>query len=145
MISINICVARLGANSYHNWIGCVAWRISFRNCQCRSLFRNILTKSKLPTKSMRTVGLYFVNIALTASQKAGAKTNEMLVKTRVAKGNFFPKAIKLAIFNKLKEEHSNKSYKRCNEQMKGIICWNLTCCHESKTSAVVLAELTTTA
>ncbi|KAI5661613.1 hypothetical protein M9H77_20936 [Catharanthus roseus] len=39
MISISISVAKLGACGHHSWIGCVAWRISFRNCQSRNLFR----------------------------------------------------------------------------------------------------------
>ncbi|KAI5668509.1 hypothetical protein M9H77_18362 [Catharanthus roseus] len=120
MISSNISVARFGARGHHRWIGCFGWKISFKNCQRRSLFRlaykitrNILTKSELPTKSIRIIGLYFVNI--------------MLAKTGVAKAN-------------LKEEHSNKSCQRCNEQREGRTCWNLICCHESKTSAVVLAK-----
>ncbi|KAI5673580.1 hypothetical protein M9H77_13944 [Catharanthus roseus] len=40
--------------------------------------RNILTKSKLPTIPVRTVGLYFVNIILARSQKAGVETNEVI-------------------------------------------------------------------
>ncbi|KAI5663040.1 hypothetical protein M9H77_22363 [Catharanthus roseus] len=142
----SISVARLGASGYHNWIGCIAWRINFKNCQSRILFRNILTKSESPTKS-RTVGLYFVNIILAASQKVVTETNEMLVKMGVARASFVLKAIKLATLDTCtnshvtqKKEHSNKFCEHYNEETEGRTCWNLTCYHESKISAIVHAE-----